>query len=121
MHLPLNYFATFEEATLKPEGLPGVTITYATLAEFLDKAEGYQRVRQPALGETRIGKKSSRQTRKRKRRSTPLEKLSSNRETEFRDAESKVEGRAVVEDSDFEHRTREGIDIPKRRRSGRTR
>ncbi|KFY32153.1 hypothetical protein V493_00464 [Pseudogymnoascus sp. VKM F-4281 (FW-2241)] len=121
LHLPLDYFATFEVATLNPEGLPGITITYAKLAEFLDQAERLQRIRQPALGEKRIGKKSSRQTRKRKRRSTPPEQLSSDRERDFRNAESKVEGRTVVEDGDFEHRTREGIDIPERRQSRRMR
>jgi hypothetical protein len=98
--------------TLKPEGLPGITITYAKLAEFLDEAEGLQRVRQPALGEKRIGKESRRRTKKRKRRSTPTEQLSSDREREFRDAESNVERRTVVEDGDFEHQTREGMDIP---------
>jgi hypothetical protein len=36
--------------------------------------------------------KSGRRTKKRKRPSTPIEQLSFNREREFRDAESKVEG-----------------------------
>ncbi|KFZ24289.1 hypothetical protein V502_01229 [Pseudogymnoascus sp. VKM F-4520 (FW-2644)] len=34
LHLPLDYFATSEVATLEPEGLPGVTITYANLLSF---------------------------------------------------------------------------------------
>jgi hypothetical protein len=108
---------TSEVATLESEGLPGITITYTKLAEFLDKAERLQRIRQPALGEKSSGKKSRRQTKKRKRRSTPPEQLSSDREREFRDAESKVEGRTVIEDRDFQHQTRGGMDIPERRQS----
>ena len=50
-------------------------------------------------------------TKKRKRCSTPTEQLPSNREREFRDAESKVEGRIVVGDRDFQHQTRGEIDM----------
>jgi hypothetical protein len=121
LHLPLDCFPTSEVATLNSVGLPGITITYTKLAEFLDKAERLQRIRQPALGEKSIGKKSRRQTKKRKRHSTPTEQLSSDREGEFRDAESKVEGRTVVEDGDCQDQTRGGMDIPERRQSRRMR
>jgi len=63
------------------------------------------------LGEKSTGKKSRRQTKKRKRHSTPTEQLSSDRERGFHDAESKVEGRTVVEDRDFEHQIKGGMDI----------
>jgi hypothetical protein len=66
-----------------------------------------------------MGKKSGRRTKKRKRPSTPTEQLSSDREREFRDAESKVEGLTVVEDGDFQDQTKGGMDIPKRRQSRR--
>jgi hypothetical protein len=88
-----------------------------SLLSFLDKAERRQRIKQPALGEKSSKKKSRRQTKKRKRRSTPPEQLSSDREREFRDAESKVEGRTVIEDRDFQHQTRGGMDILERRQS----
>jgi hypothetical protein len=68
-----------------------------------------------------MGKKSRRHTKKRRRPSTPIEQLSPNREREFRDAERKVEGRTVVEDSDFQHQTKGGVDIPERRQSRRMR
>jgi hypothetical protein len=85
--------------------------------EYLDKAEKLQWIRQSALGERSIGKKLGRRTKKRKRLSTPTEQLSSDREREFCDAESKVEGLTVVEDGDFQDQTKGGIDIPKRRQS----
>jgi hypothetical protein len=119
LYIPLDSFADSEVATLKSEGLPGITITYPKLAEFLDKAERLQRTRQPALGEESIGKKLKWQTKKRKRHSTPTEQLSSDREREFRNAERKVEGRTVVEDRDFQGQTRGSIDIPERRQSRR--
>jgi len=68
-----------------------------------------------------MGKKSGRHTKKRKRPSTPTEQLSSDREREFLDTESKVEGRTVVENSDFQHQIRGGMDIPERRQSRRMR
>jgi hypothetical protein len=68
-----------------------------------------------------MGKKSIRHTKKKKRPSTPTEKLSSDRDREFPDAESKVEGRTVIEDSDFQHQTRDGVDIPERIQSRRMR
>lgn len=68
-----------------------------------------------------MGKKSRERIKKRKRHSTSPEQLSSDREREFRDAERKVEGRAVVEDSDFHGQTGGGINIPERRQSYRTR
>jgi hypothetical protein len=103
LHLPLDCFVTSEVATLKSEGLLVITITYTKLAEFLDKTARLQRISQPALGEESIGKKSRRQTKKRKRYSTPTEQLSSDRERELGHAESKVEGRTVVKDKDFQH------------------
>jgi hypothetical protein len=121
LHLPLDCFATSEVATLKSEGLPGITITYTKLAEFLDKTARLERISQPALGEKSIGKKSRRQTKKRKRYSTPTEQLSSDRERELGDAEGKVEGRTVVEDKDFQHQTKGGVDIPGKRQSRRMR
>jgi hypothetical protein len=65
-------------------------------------------------------KKSIQHTKKRKRPSTPIEQLSSDREREFRDVKSKLEGHTVVEESDFQHQTEGGVDIPKRRESRRT-
>ena len=70
-------------------------------------------------GRKALEKKSKRRTKKRKRPPTPTEQLSSDREREFRDAESKVEGRMVVEDRDFEDQTTGGIDIPERKLSRR--
>ena len=119
MHLPLDCFADSEVASFKSEGLPGVTIKYPPLAEFLDKAERHQRTRQPALGEESIGKKSRRRTKKRKRPPTPIEQLSSDREREFCDAEREVEGRTVVEDSDFQAQARGSMDIPERKMNRR--
>ncbi|KAG4426843.1 hypothetical protein IFR04_000274 [Cadophora malorum] len=60
LHLPLDCFADSEVATFDSEELPGITITYPQLAEFLDKAERLQRTKQPVLGEESIGKKSRR-------------------------------------------------------------
>ncbi|CZT08279.1 uncharacterized protein RCO7_11545 [Rhynchosporium graminicola] len=77
LHLPLDWFADSEVATFNSEGLPGITITYAQLAEFLDKAERLQRTRQPVPGEESISKKSRRRTKKRRRPSTPIEEISS--------------------------------------------
>ncbi len=121
MDLPLDRFATSEVATLNIEGLPGITITYANLAEFLDNAERLQQVKQPPLGEKSIGKKSKERTKKRKRDSTSPEQLSSDREREFRNAEGEVERRTVVKDRDFQCQTEAGINIPERRQSRRTR
>ncbi|KAH8751835.1 hypothetical protein BGZ57DRAFT_913231 [Hyaloscypha finlandica] len=119
LHLPLDYFANSEVATFKSDGIPGITITYPQLAEFLDKAERLQRIRQPAIGEESIGKKSSRRTKKRKRPPTPTDQISSDREREFRDVEREVEGRTVVEDSDFQGPARGNIDIPERKMNRR--
>jgi len=121
LHIPLDRFATSEVATLKGEGLPEIKISYTSLAQFLNKAERLQSIRQPALRERSIGKKSSRQTKKRRRPPTPTEQLSSDRENEFCDAESKMEGRTVVEDKDFQDQTRSGTDILEMRKSRRTR
>lgn len=40
------------------------------------------------------------------------EEISPDREMEFRDAENKVEGRTVVDDSDFQGQIWSSIDIP---------
>jgi hypothetical protein len=119
LHLPLDCFATSKLTKFKSQGRPGVTITYAQFAEFLEKAERLQQVKQPALGEESTGIKSTQRIKKRKRPSTPVEQLSSDREVEFRDAESKAEGRTVVEDRDFQDQARGNMDIPKRRQSRR--
>jgi len=112
LHIPLDCFADSEVATFDSEEHPGITITYPQLAEFLDKAERLHRTRQPVLGEESIGKKSRRRTKKRKRPPTPTEEISSDKEMEFRDAENAVEGRTVVEDSDFRGQTRGTMDEP---------
>jgi hypothetical protein len=119
--LPLDCFATSEIANFQNEGLPGFTISYTKLAQFLDRAERLQQMRQPALGEESGGKKSSRHTKKRKHPSTPTEQLSSGREKEFRDAEGKVKERTVIEDQDFPYQGSPSIDIPERRKSQRMR
>jgi hypothetical protein len=121
LHLLLDCFATSEVATFKSEGQPGITITYVELARFLDEAERLQRLKQPTPGEQRIGKKSTKRNRKRRRPSTPTEELSSDREREFCEAERNVEGRTVLEDSDFQSSSREGVDMSKRRQSNRMR
>merc|ERR1711939_382911 len=112
LHLPLDCFADSEVATFDSEELPGITISYPQLAEFLDKAERLQHTKQPVLGEESIGKKSRRPTKKRKRPPTPIGEISSDKEMEFRDAENAVEGRTVVEDSDFRGQTRGTMDEP---------
>jgi hypothetical protein len=68
-----------------------------------------------------MGKKSIRHTKKRRRPSTLTEQFSSDRELEFRDAESKIKGRTVVEDSDFHYQTGDDVEIPERRQSRRIR
>jgi len=108
----LDCFADSEVATFDSEELPGITISYPQLAEFLDKAERLQHTKQPVLGEESIGKKSRRPTKKRKRPPTPIGEISSDKEMEFRDAENAVEGRTVVEDSDFRGQTRGTMDEP---------
>jgi len=40
---------------------------------------------------------------------------------EFRDAESKMEGRIMVEDRNFKDQTKSGMDIPRRRKSRKLR
>ncbi|KAI9735395.1 MAG: hypothetical protein M1818_006401 [Claussenomyces sp. TS43310] len=120
LHIPLDRFATSEVATLKSEGLLGITIPYTCLAQYLNKAERLEGMRQPLLGEEGTGKKSTRPTRKRRRPHTPPEQLSSDREKEFRNAESRAAGRAEVEDGDFPNQTRAGMEIPNRRKSRRT-
>ncbi|TAQ90752.1 Phosphatidate phosphatase/4-nitrophenylphosphatase [Chlorociboria aeruginascens] len=118
LHLPLDYFAASDVPILKSEGVPGITITYPKLAEFLGKAERYELIR-PALGEKRIGMKLHQRTQKRERRSTSPEELSSDKEREFSAAEKKVDKATEAEDSDFEGQISSGIDIPERRRSRR--
>ncbi len=50
-----------------------------------------------------------------KRESTPIAQVSLNRGTQFGDAESKVEGRTVIEDRGFQHQTNGEMDIEKMR------
>jgi hypothetical protein len=80
----------------------------------LDGAERLQQTRQ--LGH---GKKSQRLTRKRKRSSTPMEELSSDRENVFLDAEKEVEERTSDDDRDFRGGVGEGINTLEIRRSKR--
>ncbi|KAI9736071.1 MAG: hypothetical protein M1818_006247 [Claussenomyces sp. TS43310] len=115
LSLPLNCFATSEIATLDSGPVPNIIITYKELARFLGTAEELQQVKQPALGGERHGVKSSRQTKKRKRSSTPPEEISFDKETIFRDAESKIEKQTAIEDTNFRGRI-QGMDIPDRRR-----
>ncbi|TVY43761.1 hypothetical protein LSUB1_G001257 [Lachnellula subtilissima] len=80
LHLSLDVFADAEVETMKSERLPRIMITYLELAEFLEKAERLQPTKRPPFGEASTRKKSSRRTKKRKRPSNLMEKLSSDRD-----------------------------------------
>lgn len=89
-------------------------ITYRQLAEYLNKAERLQQVRQPGHGQS-----SDRPTKKRRRPSIPPDDLSSDREDMFCETEKDVERHTSDADEGFPGSAGESFDIPERRRSKR--
>jgi hypothetical protein len=81
--LSLDDFATDEISTNMHFGdSTKVNISYKKLAQFLNRAEEMQESREPTQGSGAQSIKSKRQTRKRKRSSTPFDQLGSEDEAE---------------------------------------
>lgn len=89
LRLPLDCFATSEIAQFGGE-VANITISHATLALFLSRAETLKRLRHPLPGKEHVGKKSKRKTRKRRRPSTPADEIKSVKEARFVGEESRM-------------------------------
>lgn len=96
-----------------------VNIPYKKLAQCLNKAEEMQESREPTQGRGAQSVKSKRQTRKRKRSSTPFDQLRSEDEAERQNQEAKIEERIDAADNDFSFRTLVEAHDQKPRRSAR--
>jgi hypothetical protein len=104
--LNLADFATDEISTNRHFGnSTEVDLSYQELAQFLNRAEEMQESREPTHGSGAKSLKSKRQTRKRKRSSTPFDQLRSEDEAERQNQEAETEDRIDAKDDDFSFRT----------------
>jgi hypothetical protein len=108
--LPLDLFATSSIRSHNPAS-PTITIAYAKLANFLKEAEKLAGVRTTASRQPPRGKKSLRQTKKRKRVPTPPEELSSDTERRYSEREAFAEGRQNASDEDYVEGNRASVSI----------